>query len=75
MGAEGHKSQAPAEQGHQIKVCCYDLVHSAAKAAADNYKEGELVVPFVSSQINITYRINVLMVNINVLCHTSNLIR
>lgn len=59
MGAEGHKSQPPAEQGHQIKVCCYDLVHSAVKAAADNYKERKLVVPLVSSQINITYRLKV----------------
>lgn len=31
MGAEGNKSQPPAEQGHQIKVCCYDLVHSAVR--------------------------------------------
>lgn len=31
MGAEGNKSQPPAEQGHQIKVCCYDLVHPAVR--------------------------------------------
>lgn len=55
VGAEGYKSQPPAEQGHQIKVCCYDLVHSAVKAAADNYKERKVVVPLVLSQINITY--------------------
>lgn len=57
VGAEGHKSQPPAEQGHQIKVYCYDLVHSAVKAAADNYKERKLVVPLVSSQINITHEL------------------
>lgn len=57
VGAEGHKSQPPAEQGHQIKVCCYDLVQSAVKAAADNCKERKLVVPLVSSQINTTYRL------------------
>lgn len=57
MGAEGHKSQPPAEQGHQIKVSCYDLVHSAVKTAADNYKERKLGVPLVSSQMNIAYRL------------------
>lgn len=31
VGAETNKSQPPAEQGHQIKVCCYDLVHSAVE--------------------------------------------
>lgn len=25
VGAEAHKSQPPAEQGHQIKVCYWDL--------------------------------------------------
>lgn len=31
VGAEGNKSQPPAEQGHQIKVRCYDLVHPAVR--------------------------------------------
>lgn len=51
MGAEGNKSQPPAEQGHQIKVRCYDLVHPAVRVVQLVIKKRKKsVVPLVSSQ-------------------------